>query len=464
MARRGLYVQPFSGIAGDMFLAALLDLGLDLEALRAALTALSPAPFRLEPRTVMQGAVRATKLDVVVRRADGREVQEGREGEETGAGGHHHHHDHGPHHHGHDDHDHGHHHHGHGDHAHHHHEGGHHHHHHGHSHHAPGDPHGRSWREIREMIGAAAMPERARERALEIFRTLAGSEARIHGVAVEDVHFHEVGALDSILDICGAAIALDLLGIDEVVCDAIGVGEGTRRTAHGMLPVPTPATAEILRGLPLRTTGVADELVTPTGAAILRVLVDDYSPRRDLRILATGYGAGTTRRADPPNVLRVLLYEREESGGAEATPRRVAILEAQVDDMTPEALGFLRERLEEGGALDVLFQPVQMKKGRPGVALTVVTRLEDEDRLGDLLLRHSSSFGYRRREAERRILDREIVEVETPLGRARAKIGRREGRIVKVAAEYEDAARLARERDLPVAEVMAVIAAAVPRD
>lgn len=400
-----------------MFLAALLDLGLELEALREALAATALSPFRLEPRRVMQGAIRATKLDVHVQRADGREVQEGRDADPSAAGK--------------------------ATHA--------------TGHHDAGDAHGHAWRSIDRRLAEAVMPERARGRAREIFRVLAEAEAKVHGVPVDEVHFHEVGALDSVLDICGAAIALDLMGIDEVVCDRIGIGQGTRRTAHGTLPVPTPATAEILRGLPVVSTGVADEMLTPTGAAILRVLTDRFEAPGSHQILSVGYGAGSTRRADPPNVLRITHYERAagESFPAanEAESDCVVVLEAWLDDMTGEALGYLRGQLEEAGALDLALSPIQMKKNRPGQALMLIVRPEDEERLGQILLRESSTFGYRRRLSDRRILDRRIVTVETPLGSLRVKEGRLDGELVRREAEYEDLARIAEQRGLSLRDV-----------
>ena len=411
---RGLFIQPASGAAGDMFLAALLDLGLDLDALRAALEATALSPFRLETRSVTQGALRATKLDVHVRRADGREVQEGRDAPKTADQPE-------------------------GEAA-------------PHSHHDPHDHHGHSWRGIDARIAAAPMPERARERARSLFRTLAAAEARSHGVAPEDVHFHEVGARDSILDICGAAIALELLDIDEVRCDRIGVGQGTRRTAHGSLPVPTPATAEILRGLPLFSTGVADEMVTPTGAAILRGLTDAFEPPEPHRILATGYGSGTTRRADPPNVLRVTLYATDAAPGDGARDE-VLVLETALDDMTGEALGFLRQRLEAVGALDVTFAAIQMKKDRPGTLLTALVRPEDEEKVGGILFRESSTFGYRRRRSERRVLDRRIVTVESPWGPVRVKEGLLGREVLRREPEHEALARIAVETGRPLREI-----------
>ncbi len=436
---RVLHVEPFSGMAGDMFMAALIDAGLDQARLETALAGLGLDSFRLDRRQVMRGAIRATKMDVVIRGADGRERRERRD-QDHATGRHHHEH---PHHPGGDDQDPHHHHHPHHPSQHRHgHEPGH------------GHAHGMSYREIVALIGGSTLAERPRDRALAIFRRIAEAEARIHGVAVDDVHFHEVGAIDGIVDVCAAALGLELLGIERVTCSAIGLGEGVRRMAHGLVPIPAPATVEIVKGLPVRRSGVADELLTPTGAAILAELVDEFLPRGDLVIESSGYGAGSTDRADPPNVVRVQIGRIE----TRAVGRdEVVVIETQVDDMTGEALGYLRERLEEAGALDVLIQAVQMKKDRPGQLITLLARPEDESRLGELLLLHSTSLGYRRCPMERRTLEREEETWESPWGPLRLKVVRPEGRAPRWKAEHEDLARIARETGRPLAEIEAEI-------
>ncbi|MCA9321968.1 MAG: nickel pincer cofactor biosynthesis protein LarC, partial [Planctomycetes bacterium] len=302
-----------------------------------------------------------------------------------------------------------------------------------------------------------------RERAGRIFARLAEAEGRVHGVDPGDVQFHEVGALDSIVDICGAACALDLLGIDAVYSAPIGVGGGVRRMAHGLVPIPAPATAEILTGLPSYRSGVDGELLTPTGAAILAEIVTAFSaPPGVWRLCAVGYGAGSNERSDPPNVVRVML---QESAEAEASsPATVVELVCQVDDMSGEELGFLRERLETLGALDLVYEPVQMKKNRPGVRVELLCEPAREAPLVEALLRESSTFGLRRRSCERVVLDREWVTVATVLGTARVKIGRRDGRLHKFAAEYEDCRRLALESGRPFVEVRRIVESAFDPD
>ena len=427
MTRRGLHLDPSSGMAGDMFLGALVDLGLPLEELRRELAKLPLDGFRIETKEVMRGAIRATKLDVVVRKSDGREVIEGRDagevptsresGSEDGHGhGHAHVHP--------SDHEHG---------------------------SEPGAGHGRSFREIVELMTASGLSEKTKRRALDVFETLAAAEARVHGIEVEAVHFHEVGAVDSIVDICGAAVALELLEIDEVTSSRVGLGTGVRRMAHGEIPIPVPATAEIIQGMPVRMTGVTDEMLTPTGAAILRCIVDEFEPRQERRFLAQGFGAGSTERADPPNVVRAMLYEIEDA--VEGLTVVIDVLETQVDDMTPESLGYLRERLESAGCLDFVIQPVLMKKNRPGHLLTVLASPKDADALEELLFLESSTFGIRRRQSRRRVLERETVEIETPWGSARLKLGLLDGRVIRASPEHEDCARLALATKRPINEI-----------
>lgn len=429
---RVLHLEPFSGMAGDMFMAALLDAGLDLGALEAALAGLGLDNFRLDRRQVMRGAIRATKVDVLVRGRDGREQIEARDQDHAA---HRHGHDAGHrHHHGHDDH----------------HHGPHHHHH----DHGGGHAHGMSYAAIADLIAGSALPERPRARALAIFERIAVAEGRIHGVAPRAVQFHEVGAVDGIVDVCAAALGLELLGIERVTSAPVALGQGQRRMAHGLVPIPAPATLEIVKGLPVRRSGIEDELLTPTGAAILAELVDEFSPVEDLVIEAVGYGAGSTDRADPPNVLRLQIGRR---GAAARGSDRVVVLECQVDDMTGEALGFLRERLEAAGALDLLFQAVQMKKDRPGQLLRLLARPEDESRLGEILLAQSTSLGYRRHEVERRMLERLEEVVDSPWGPVRVKLARADGRVLRWKAEFEDLARIARATGLSLAEIEAAL-------
>jgi hypothetical protein len=300
---------------------------------------------------------------------------------------------------------------------------------------------------ITAMIGGSAMPARAKETALDIFDRLAQAEAGVHGVAIEKVHFHEVGAVDSIADICGAAVALELLGIDQVACSAINTGSGTVKTEHGILPVPAPATARLLEGKPIYARGPAVELATPTGAAIAATLAKSFGPPPAMRLLASGYGAGDKDFPEHANVLRVLVGET--LAAPESTT--VSVIEANIDDSTGEVLGYAMERLFERGALDVTMQPLLMKKNRPGTLLRVIARVEDREALAGIVLAETSTLGVRLSPAERRIQSRHIVEVETTHGTVRVKVAQ-DGTF---APEYEDCRRLALENGVPLKQVLA---------
>ncbi len=300
---------------------------------------------------------------------------------------------------------------------------------------------------ILEMIGRAALPDRVKRHSEAVFRRLGEAEARVHGIAIEKVHFHEVGAVDSISDIVGACLGFDLLGVDEIRCSPVNVGSGTVETEHGVLPVPAPATTALLEGKPVYSRGPAVELTTPTGAAVATALASGFGAMPAMTLRATGYGAGGLDFAEHANVLRVLIGEA--SGAAEATT--VAVIEANIDDSTPEVLGYAMERLLAAGALDVTFAPLLMKKNRPGTLVTVIARPESREDLIGLLFAETSTLGVRIYDAERRVQAREIVEVETPHGRVRMKVSR-EGNF---APEYEDCRRLALERGVPLKQILA---------
>ncbi len=301
--------------------------------------------------------------------------------------------------------------------------------------------------QILEMIGRAALPDRVKHNSEAVFRRLGEAEARVHGIAIEKVHFHEVGAADSIADIVGACLALDLLGVDEIRCSPVNVGSGTVETEHGVLPVPAPATAALLEGKPVYSRGPAVELTTPTGAALATALAAGFGAMPAMTLRAAGYGAGVLDFTEHANVLRVLIGEA--SGAAEATT--VAVIEANIDDSTPEVLGYAMERLLAAGALDVTFAPLLMKKNRPGTLVTVIARPEARDGLAGLLFAETSTLGVRIYDAERRVQAREIVEIDTPHGRVRMKVSR-EG---SFAPEYDDCRRLALERGVPLKQIFA---------
>lgn len=300
---------------------------------------------------------------------------------------------------------------------------------------------------IVKMIEGAEISARARRDAIAIFERLGEAEALTHQVPVEKVHFHEVGAADSIADIVGAAVALDSLGVEEIACSAVNVGSGTVETEHGTLPVPAPATARLLENAPVYARGPAMELTTPTGAAIVATLAKSFGPLPPLKIAHTGYGAGDRDFPSHANVLRVILGER--SGASEA--ETVSVLEANIDDSNPQVLAYASERLMESGALDVTLQPIVMKKGRPGTLLRALARPEDRERMASLIFQETSTFGLRIYSAERRVQCRRWTEVSTPYGKIRVKISG-DG---AYAPEYEDCRKLALECGAPLKQVIA---------
>jgi len=370
------YFDAFSGIAGDMTVAALIDAGAAFEPLAEALGSLGTgATFRVEK--VKRAGIAATRFIV--------------EGGEQRA------HRHLPH--------------------------------------------------ILRMIDAGALPDKVKENSAAVFRKLGEAEARVHGVPIEKVHFHEVGAADSISDIVGAAMGLSLLGIDEVHCSPVNVGGGTVATEHGLLPVPAPATAALLEGRPAYSLGPQVELTTPTGAAIVATLAASFGPMPAMRVSGSGYGAGTNEFKEQANVLRVMVGE--SSGASEATS--VAVIEANIDDSTPETLGYAMERLLAAGALDVTLTPVYMKKNRPGALLSVIARPDDRDRLAAVIFAETSTLGLRIQMAERRVEARNTAEVETRFGKVRVKISASGA----FAPEYEDCRKLALETGAPLKDIMA---------
>lgn len=301
--------------------------------------------------------------------------------------------------------------------------------------------------QILAILSRSRLSEAAKRNAVAVFEKLAGAEAAVHGVPVEKVHFHEVGAVDSIADIAGACLGLDLLGVQKVYCSPVNTGSGTVVTEHGVLPVPAPATAALLKGRPIYAAGPAAELTTPTGAALASTLADNFGPPPPMRLDATGYGAGSYDFPEQANVLRVLIGEA--SGAAEAV--EVAIIEANLDDCSPEVLGYALERLMAAGALDVSFTPAFMKKNRPGTLIRVIARLEDREPLAGLLMAETSTLGLRLWKAERRVQARRTAEVETPYGRVRMKVSDSGG----FAPEYEDCRKLAESSGTPLKTILA---------
>lgn len=312
-------------------------------------------------------------------------------------------------------------------------------------------PH-RHYRQIAGMIEESGISPRAKETAQKVFFRLAEAEAKVHGVEIDHVHFHEVGAVDSIIDIVGTAVCLDYLGVDAIISSPLPLGSGFVETAHGRLPVPAPATAELLRGISV-TAGLSGERVTPTGAAIVAALATEFGPSPDMTVTAIGCGAGSRDFDDVPNVLRLFLGQK----AAGTTAKRVAVAETHIDDESPEILGFLMERLFEEGALDAAFSPLQMKKNRPGVKLTVVCEPQALERLARVVLSESSAIGLRWHHAERIVLERETVERETSLGPVKVKLLREGEKLVRIVPEFEECRRIAREKGLPLMEVYRIV-------
>ena len=299
---------------------------------------------------------------------------------------------------------------------------------------------------ILEIIDRGNLSQRAKQNAAAVFQRLGEAEAAVHGVAIEKVHFHEVGAIDSIADIVGACVALDLLGIDEVHASAINVGSGTAKMEHGVLPIPAPATALLLKDKPIYSRGPEVELTTPTGAAIIAALATDVGRMPALRIASIGYGAGDRDFKEQPNVLRALIGESTRA--AEST--LVSVIEANIDDSSPQVLGYALEKLMSAGALDASLSPLQMKKNRPGSLLRVVAKPEDLEGLAQIVFKETSTLGIRIQAAERRVEERRIVEVDTPFGKVRIKVSEH-----GFAPEYEDCRAIAERTGTPLIEVIA---------
>ncbi|HYK18418.1 MAG TPA: nickel pincer cofactor biosynthesis protein LarC [Bryobacteraceae bacterium] len=301
--------------------------------------------------------------------------------------------------------------------------------------------------DILELIARSELSKGAKKNAGAVFERLGQAEAKVHAIPLEKVHFHEVGAVDSICDIAGACAALDLLDVDAIHSSPVNVGSGSVKTEHGVLPVPAPATAELLACRPIYARGPCVELTTPTGAAIASTLAIDFGPLPPMRITSIGYGAGTKDFPDHANVLRILIGE--VSGAAEATT--VVVLEANIDDASPQVLGYAMERLLEAGALDVTMESLLMKKSRPGSLLRVIAKPENQETLANLIFTETTTLGLRIYSAERRVKARRVIEVETPHGRVRVKISE-DG---SFAPEYEDCRKLAREFGVPLKEILA---------
>jgi pyridinium-3,5-bisthiocarboxylic acid mononucleotide nickel chelatase len=306
---------------------------------------------------------------------------------------------------------------------------------------------------ILQILRDSKLASPVRERASAIFRRLGEAEARVHDVPVEKIHFHEVGAVDAIVDIVGACIGFHMLGIEKFACSPLNVGGGTVKMAHGVLPVPAPATANLLQGKPTYSSGVQRELVTPTGAAIVAILCDSFGPQPPMSVSAIGYGAGAADLEGQPNVLRMMIGEATEKTVL-GYDEEITVIEANLDDMNPQIYGYFQEKALASGALDVFTTPVQMKKNRPGTLLTVLCQPADAQTLMTLIFAETTTFGVRTHAAQRRVLPREFVKVNTSYGEVRIKLSRVNGRILHVAPEYDDCRKLAEEKNVPLQRVI----------
>jgi uncharacterized protein (TIGR00299 family) protein len=415
------YLDCFSGISGDMFLGALLDAGVSPKGFEQTVEALNVGAH-VEISRVNRSGISATKVDVVVNgEKDSPRV---RRKEVSAPHEHSHAHEHS------------------GSHRHHHHE-----HHNEHQ-------HCRGLNEIREIIRTAAISDSAKNTAIAIFEKLGRAESKIHNVPIEKIHFHEVGAVDALVDIVCSAVGAQALAVDEIICSPLNVGGGTVECAHGTFPVPAPATVELLKGAPVYSSGIQAELVTPTGAAIIATLVKHFSSFPELKIEKTGYGAGTRDFPGHANVLRITIGEALPQLAAKTSRETISVLEANLDDLNPQVFGYVMDRLLEAGALDVFGVPAQMKKNRPGTLLTVLAKPEDADQLAQIVFSETTTLGVRRREEQRQVLARRWQNVSTRFGEVRIKIASLNGTITSYAPEYEDCRRIAVERRVPLKAVM----------
>ena len=311
----------------------------------------------------------------------------------------------------------------------------------------------RSLSTIVEILENSKLSETVKKNAAAIFRKLGKAEASVHDVPLEKIHFHEVGAVDAIVDIVGACIGFESLGIQKFACSPLNVGGGTAKMAHGVLPVPAPATAKLLQGKPTYSNGVQKELVTPTGAAIVATLCDHFGPQPAMSVSAIGYGAGSADLEGQPNVLRIMLGENAEKTFP-GLDEEISVIEANLDDMNPQIYGYFIEKALSAGALDVYTTPVQMKKSRPGILLTLLCRPSDTQSLMSLIFAETTTFGARTYSAQRRTLPRESVSVHTRFGDVRIKLSRVNGSIRHIAPEYEDCRKLATEKNIPLHQVI----------
>lgn len=378
-----LYLDCPMGISGDMFLAALIDLGVDPKIILRELKKLPVDKIDVEIKKVARHSITGTTFKVRLSES--------------------HHH--------------------------------------------------RTFRDIKKIIDESDLSPKVKALSIDIFKLIAEAEGKIHGIKAADVHFHEIGAMDSIIDIVGAAIAVDSLKVKRVAASPIALGTGWAKTMHGTIPIPAPATLEILKGVPVAASTAPFELTTPTGAAIVKTLASSFGPMPSMTIERAGYGAGKKDFKESANLLRAVIGETAETRAAEGV-ERLTVLETNIDDMSPQVAGYLLEKLLSAGALDAFYTPVQMKKGRPGVLLSVLTDRDKKDGLLDVIFIESTTIGVRAYEVDRHCLERKAAKVKTPYGSIKVKLALREGRVVNIQPEYEDCKAAAEKKGVPLKTVM----------
>jgi len=379
-----LYFDCHSGIAGDMILGALLDLGVDLKEIQAGLKTLGLKGYETSARKIRRGAFGGCKFDVKVKSQS-------------------HHH--------------------------------------------------RPLADITSLIKKSKLPTSVKDSAVEVFTRLGKAEARVHRTSLAKIHFHEVGAVDSIVDIVGGVYALHLLGVDKIQSSPVNTGEGMVECEHGILPVPAPATLELLKGVPVFSSGVEKELTTPTGAAMIGHFAESFGPMPLMQVMGIGYGAGSHVIENHPNMLRVVLGEGS-GGGTD----RVLLMETNIDDMNPEIFDYVMECLFDAGALDVFVTPIAMKKNRPATKLSVLCVPQLEREMARVLFAETSTYGIRYCEMDRLVLDRESLRVKTPYGSADVKVGRWAGETMQISPEYDSCRKLAKKSGRPLKEIYETVA------
>ncbi|MEW6740109.1 MAG: nickel pincer cofactor biosynthesis protein LarC [Nitrospirota bacterium] len=380
------YFDCFAGISGDMCLGALVDAGVNLSDIKMGLKKLPIQNYSLTSKKVLRGGISATKVDVILKRSAISDQQSA----------------------------------------------------------------AKKWKDIKKIIEASALPDKIKQKGLHIFKKLFEAEARVHGEPFDKVHLHELGGIDCLVDIFGALIGLDILGIKKIYVSSINLGSGSVKTEHGILPVPAPATAELLKGYPVYSSEIPFELTTPTGAAIISGMNADPYSLSKVTIEKIGYGAGNKDIANMSNTLRILIGKEANAGGSEEF---VTVIETNIDDMNPQFYEHVMERLFKAGAHDVFLENIIMKKGRPAVKLTVISEEGDIENLSNILFKETTTIGLRFYKAHRNTLSREIKKIKTKYGDVRVKVSSLKGNIVNISPEYEDLKAIAKETKIPIKKI-----------